>query len=348
MKKLILISFCLIISNSVLFAQPSVVEIKKPEISDNYLDISKNIDAIIAENPTKALELLNNALDETDSQYERFNLIFWGLSFAYAEQGDYKNCLDILLKGQDEGLYYPIWTGQRLFPSYAEKLQELDNYETFIKKNEELKLQDQSESVPEYIIELPENYSVQKSYPLFISFTGGFGSHIGLSENWHSSKLKQEFIVAHFQGSVCQGSFLKSYGRNNLSQLADMYNQIIKDYPVDTTQIILGAQSAGTYFTLKLAIDGLIPVKGISLAFPHIPRNLDFLNYQVLADKDVRISIMGGEFDFRRIVGTKEMSVNFDKNGIKNRLIIFSEKGHEFPDDFPHQLDLSIDFINTP
>ncbi len=226
-------------------------------------------------------------------------------------------------------------------------MQELDNYETFIKKNEELKLQAQSESVPEYMIELPKDYSKDKFYPLFLSFAGGLGSHIALSENWHSSKLENEFIVAHLQGSICQGSFLKSYGQDNLSQLADMYNQIVKDYPVDTSQIILGAQSAGTYFTLKLAIDGLIPVKGISLAFPHIPRNLDFLNYQVLADKDVRISIMGGELD-PRIVRTKELSVNFDKNGIKNRLIIFSEKGHEYADDFSHQIDLSIDFINTP
>ena len=140
-----------------------------------------------------------------------------------------------------------------------------------------------------------------------------------------------------------QQSFLRSYSRDNADQFVIAYNQIINKYSVDTTRVLLGAQSAGAYHSFMLMLNEMIPVKGMILAFPGTPQ-LDLEKSKKAGERGVRISMLAGEYD-PRVIKTKEMAVNMDKQGLQNRLIISSEKGHEFPDNFPKQIDLSLDYI---
>ena len=41
----------------------------------------------------------------------------------------------------------------------------------------------------------------------------------------------------------------------------------------------------------------------------------------------------------------KKLGYLLDKYDIENRFVVFPDKGHEFPDNWPYYLDTSIDFI---
>ena len=335
----VLLSLIVIANSS--FAQ-NVVEVPKVNLSSFYLDVMNKL-GDLRTSPESAIKLLNDALPKITNPYERFNLIFWELSSLYCEIGKYEKGFEILKNGQTEGLFYPFILGQNKFPPYVVNFEKFDDFQSFLDENKKLRSAAQETAKSEYIVQVPKNYSKDKKYPLLIVLYGGFGSHIQQMQDWHSPKLESEYITVYMQGDLCMGSFLRSYPRDNVDQFVTAYNQIANKYPVDTTQVLIGAQSAGAYHSFMLMLDELIPVKGMILAFPGTPQ-LDFAKVKKAAERGVRVSILAGEND-PRVIRTKELAVDLDKQGLQNRFIIFSEKGHEFPDNFPKQIDLSLDFI---
>ena len=88
----------------------------------------------------------------------------------------------------------------------------------------------------------------------------------------------------------------------------------------------------------------MIPAAGLILAFPVKPRDLDVQKLINAANAGVRAVFLCGEKDWA-IEQQKEMNYLFEKNNIKNRFVLFSGIGHEYPGDFSNQIDLSLDFI---
>ena len=124
MKKII-IFFCSLFTIGHLSILPAqnVTELQKPELSKWYVDVMKKVEAIHYQNPEEAVKILKKALLKIEDPFERFNIIFWKLSFLYAETGQMQECYDILKLGQGEGFYYPFRIEERKFPPYVEKLQ---------------------------------------------------------------------------------------------------------------------------------------------------------------------------------------------------------------------------------
>ena len=324
-----------------LFAQ-NVIEVSKTNLSSLYTETLSELDNLRI-TPEAALKSLTEILPNITNPFERFYFIFWEIPALYCELGKYEDGFDVLKMGQKEGLFYPFILGQNKFPPFVANFEKFDDFQSFLDENKKLREAAQQTAKFEYVVQLPKDYSKNKKYPLMIVLYGGFGSHTQQMQDWHSPKLESDYITAYMQGDQCMGSFLRSYSRDNADQFVIAYNQIINKYSVDTTRVLLGAQSAGAHHSFMLMLNEMIPVKGMILAFPGTSQ-LDLEKVKKAGERGVRVSILAGEYD-PRVIKTKEMAVNMDKQGLQNRLIISSEKGHEFPDNFPKQIDLSLNYI---
>jgi hypothetical protein len=80
------------------------------------------------------------------------------------------------------------------------------------------------------------------------------------------------------------------------------------------------------------------------LLFPVVPRGLDLARLAGAAQRGVRAALLTGEHD-RRVPRQKMLGVWLDEKGLANRFVVFPETGHEFPDDFPHHLDVSLNYV---
>lgn len=321
-----------------------VTEVEKPAPSSVYLDVKQKVDIIRNQDRAQAIAALTEALPGIKDPYERFDIIFWELSFLYAESGQYEKCYDILKTGQNEGLFYPLQAGERKFPEYVDSLAGMSGFDAFLARNDQLKQEAQKSARFEYIVQLPAGYQKDKKYPLLVALFGGFGSHIKSTEVWRSPKLESEFVVLSLQGSEFRGSFLHSFTKDDMARIVEAYRRVTETYGIDSSRVIIAGPSAGGARAIVLAQDRLIPVAGLILAFPMRPQSLDEQKLDTIAKSGIRAAFLCGELD-RGIKQQKEMGVIFDKHSIPNRFIIASGIGHEFPPDFSKQLDLSLAFI---
>ena len=274
--------------------------------------------------------------------------MFLELSFLYAENDQYQDCYDILKRGQNEGLFYPLRVGERKWPEYLQVLESLDSFTAFLEKNDQLLQEAQAGAQFEYIVQLPAGYQKDRKYPLLIALHGGFGNHIESIKNWNSPKLDSEFVVAALQGTEFRGSFLRSYQLEDKARIAEAYRQVTQKYSIDTSRVIIAGPSAGGAWSIVLAQDKLIPAAGLILAFPVKPQSLDEQKLDSVASSGIRAAFLCGEKDWA-IKQQKELGVIFDRHNIPNRFIVASGIGHDFPPDFSKEIDRSLEFIfNEP
>lgn len=293
------------------------------------------------------IELCINGLKNSENPEVRYALIYWGLSHKYAELNQYDKCFEILKKGHDEGLFYIILEREKPYPSYLKELEKhnKNEYDALLEKNKQLKDEANKLSNTEYMIQLPSNYNKNKQYPLFLIMHGGVGSIKSMQAKYSSENLKNDYIVAFFQGSFLRATGVRSFSRDVWQERIEKgFNQIINNYSVDTSKVILAGPSAGGARSISLGFRNVIPSKGLLLSFPVPPKLIDSLDYINAANKKLKISMICGENDWA-IKQQKELAYKFDKYGIENRFVVFPEKGHQFPDNWPYYIDTSLEFL---
>jgi len=293
----------------------------------------------------KSIALALKGLRKYNDPSIRYNLIFWQLSFRYASLEQYDKCFEILKMGQEEGMFYYLGTAEREFPPYRKEIQKLEEYESFIIKNEELKEAANKTNTTEFMVQLPNNYDQNTSYPLMLIMHGGIGSIPSLQYNYLSEKLQEEFIVVYTHGGIYFGSDSRVYDRENWSNnIKIIYKQITSNYAVDTTKVILAGPSAGAYRSLELGLNNEIPAKGLLLSFAVNPNIWDSTLYIKSAERGLKVALLCGENDWA-IQHQKKLGYWFDEYGISNRFVVFPEEGHGFPKNWSYYLDTSLDFI---
>lgn len=340
--------FCLVLSS---FGQ-EVIETQKPEISEEKQRDMKKVLLLNPENLNKEevnqkIDFLKKKLDESENLYEQYNIIFM-LSFLYASAKDYENCLEVLKTGQKQGFIFPAMMNGYTWPEYLTELKKLKDFDIYLQENKRIKNEARKNATAEYFVQTPKNYSKENQYPLIIVLHGGAGHNINNFLIWQSQKLKSEYIIAYLQGRKIQGSFSRSFSIDKnewLHVIKETYKQIKQKYPIDTTHILIGGPSAGGMRAVTCALDQMIPISGLLLAFPVKPYYMDTMEVISAADRGLRAVILTGENDKHFIKGQKEMAATFDKFGLENRFIIYPSIGHEYPTDFSTQIDTSLNYI---
>ena len=326
----------------------NVVEMPFKSLDKDYVKLVNSIKEIKNSESKQIISL-------DDSDFEKFNdldtrfLMFWKLSFHYAELNEYDKCFEILKKAQSEGFFFRL-SIERNSPSYLEELKKFDEFQFFVEQNETLKKEKESTGKAEYMIQLPEDYNENRKYPLLFIIQGGGGCIPDLQYLYNSPKLKNDFIVAYFQGDDMVGSYQRGFSGNLwFEHITTGINQIISKCSVDTTKIIVGGPSSGGTMSIYIARESKIPLRGLLLNFPGIPEQLipeDIKNTKYLAfkEKDLKVVQLCGEND-QRIQLQKEIAYWLDKYMIKNRFVVFPEIGHGFPPNFQHHLETSIEYL---
>jgi dienelactone hydrolase len=323
----------------------SIIELPYKSLNQEFITFTETLKEVYKTDSLKYIELCNKALDKFEDKDIRYQLIYWKLSFQYANLKQYDKCFEILKKGQGEGLFYYLRTGNRVFPPYLKELEKLDGYEAFLEKNNALKEEAARTSKTEYMIQLPKSYNENTKYPLMLILHGGIGNITGMQNNYISTKLDSDFIVAYFQGAKIVGSSSRRFSMEDWTEkIVEGYEQIASKYPIDTTKIILAGPSAGGYRSLILGLNNQIPAKGLLLSFTVYPRELDSTLFIKSAERGLKISMLCGENDWA-IQQQKKLGYLLDKYGINNRFVVFPEEGHDFPENWPYYLDTSLEFI---
>jgi len=321
-----------------------VIELPFKPVDKDFIELTKVLEKIDGSDDQKSIDLSLEALSKFKDPEIRYYLMFWELSFHYAKVKQFDKCFNILQKGQEEGFCYFMQKEDNPFPEYITALEKLDGFDSFMKQNTILKEAAAKTAKTEFMVQLPENFNKNNKYPLMLILHGGIGNIPDLQINYNSTKLKYEFIVAYFQGSSLAGTFTRGFSNGWTGRIKNGYDQIISKYPIDTTKIILAGPSAGGARSIILGLNDMIPAKGLLLSFAVLPSGLDSTTYINSAKRGLKIALLCGENDWA-IKEQKELGYNFDKYGITNRFVVFPDKGHEYPDNWPYYLDTSIEFI---
>jgi len=207
-----------------------------------------------------------------------------------------------------------------------------------------------SHAQEKYTISLPDNYDKAKAYPLFIVFHGGNSSMKSISKWWKSKRLSNEFIVAYFEASTLDNK-PNYYGWRNLVKERDnikqYYKAILCAHKIDANQVYVGGFSLGGKVSVDLALNQIIPVKGL-ISLNHGGGTTSFFtdnNVNKAKALDVRFVLISGEKDMRYKKETEKIKNILDKHKVFHKLINVKNLGHSVPDDFSTTLDDYIEFI---
>ncbi|MCF8368434.1 MAG: hypothetical protein K9G76_05280 [Bacteroidales bacterium] len=346
MKQLTSILLLIIITLTIpsLFGQ-EIRELPFKALNPKFITLKKTLKEINTTDDQKSIDLSLEALDKFNDKNVRFDLMVWESSVHYANLKQYNQCFEILKQGQQEGMFYYIRSGDRPFPAYIPELEKLDGYEAFLKKNQELSDEAAKTSKAEFMVQLPDNYSETNHYPLMLIMHGGWGNIPDIQYSYISEKLKSEFIVAYFQGSIIRASELRSFEMEGWQpKIKQGYEEIVAKYAVDTSRVIVGGPSAGGYRSLILGLEHIIPVSGLLLSFPVYPRDSDTSVFIQSAERGLKVAMLCGENDWA-IQQQKKLGYLLDKYGIRNRFVVFPEEGHGFPENWSYYLNTSLAYL---
>jgi len=331
-----------IISN--IYAQ-DVIEVPSQEYSSTYLKDIKAINEIEAKNPKMAIQLLETLLKKGIKPFEEYDIMCFRLPSLYAIQKEYEKCLAIWNKALDKEYFFLLYPGADPYPEYLNEISNKEMLQKIVTRNTHLRDKFGSTSNAEYFVKTPAKYSTNKKYPVIMVFHGGYGTHKGSYENWRSPAMSAEYVVVYLQGTIVGGAYLRRFDSKNYSQqIQSTYSQVKQKYSIDTSRVVLCGPSAGGLISVQLAMKNVIPAKGLILAFPVKPRDLDSNYVKGMAANGIRAAIIAGENDWA-LKGQKEMGVLFDKYGLEHRFLVFPETGHEFPREFEKHMDRSLEFI---
>lgn len=187
-----------------------------------------------------------------------------------------------------------------------------------------------------YTINLPNDYDSTKQYPLLVFLHGSGVDEQGLLNSPRSNGKFIEIAPLARDMYNCYSS------DSSQKDIIEAIEDVISNFPVDTSKIIIAGFSMGGYGALRTYYEHPDLYKGVAVfaGHPHLASNwLDsehpnFLNKKYLIDfKDKPVFIYHGRKDGSLPVGLIEnMSKELSDIGADVTLSIAEKNGHEYPD----------------
>lgn len=343
-EKIIILLMCTLSISLTLFSQ-EVKELKQIESGAEFWEINEKVNLLLESDTTASILILEEAINKTNNSFLKSALMS-KLGGLYIATKQYDKCLDSYEDLINSGISVFFEIRGNIYPSYTKVLENNERFVSLLKRNMELVDKVNENSSAEYFVQKPINYDENATYPLMMIFHGGIGVIQAQQHYWKSEKLKEDYIVVYVQGRHFKCTGKRRFGSEGIADVKNIYQKINDDYRIDTTQVILAGPSAGGMLSIDLAINNHIPVQGLVLAFPVKPRAFGADDIYEAGINGLKVSMICGENDWA-LEGQKEMSVLFDKLSVANRIVIYPENGHEYPDDFSDQILKSIDFIEN-
>ncbi len=268
----------------------------------------------------------------------------FNLALMYVKLGEKEKAVGRLSYALDRGL----WFGKYAFYDDAwAPLKDRPSFQAFSERNEGL-LREAGKNVrPALEVLRPDGFVEGKRYPLFIALHGGGGNIAEFKQVWKSPKLRTEFLTAYPQSVQLVAENGYSWTEDIAQGKRDVgayYERIVREYPVDTRQVIIGGFSSGGAVSLEAVFDDLFPIAGFIVLCP--PKLESFNEGAVLsaARRGVRGVLITTEFD-PRLKDQRDMAELAKKSGLALEFFIFPNTGHWIPTDLDKRIDVGIDYI---
>ncbi len=291
----------------------------------------------------EAVQLLSWALDAFPDHL-RANI--FNLAYIHAQKGDFQDALKVLRMGLDKA---QVWFGPlEMAEEGWTRVKTLSGYQAIQKEYERLYQAAQKAARTELKVQTPEDYDPSLHYPLFIALHGGGETLADFMPNWRSPKLRSEFIVAYPQSSrvISMNGFSWMGDEMDRQEIAAVYAQVVRDYAVDSKQVLTGGFSAGGHQVLTLLLDETPVVRscGFVALCPQVPEVEDPQAACGIAARGQRGVLLTTEMD-QRIEDQKAFAEKLQEAGVPLRVVVTPNIGHWYPADLPEQIDSAIDFI---
>jgi predicted esterase len=244
-----------------------------------------------------------------------------------------------------KGLSRGIWYGKYDFSADVWKpLKENEGFREIRQLNEARRLEAQKKVRPRLDVTVPEDYEAGRKYPLFIALHGG-GENIDVFKpQWTSPLLQREFIVAYPQST----QLIAPDGYNwtedvllALKEIRAVYDRIIREYPVNTAEVIVGGFSSGGVASLEIVLNDTFPVEGFIALCPAKPDDFTPEKVSAAQRRGIRGTLLTTEMD-GRLGAQKEMAEVMRAAGLLQEFIITPDVGHWYPDDLGEKIDAAI------
>jgi len=289
----------------------------------------------------EAVALLEAHLDKFP---ENLRSNAYNLALMYLNLGEKERAVGGLNYGLDHG----VWFGKySFFGDVWAPLKDLPSFKAFAERNNALLREAAKSARPLLEVVRPEGFVQENKYPLFIALHGGGENAATFKEVWTSPKLRTEFIVAYPQS-------VQLVSENGFSWIEDValgkqevkayYDQIVREYPVDTRQVVIGGFSSGGAITLEAVAADLFPVAGFIVLCPPKAEGVTAEAARSAARRGVRGVLITTEFD-PRLKDQQAMVELMKKEGLGVDFFLFPNTGHWIPADLDKRVDVGVDYI---
>lgn len=287
----------------------------------------------------EAVDRLSRALKEFP---EKTYPITANLMALCLEIDDHDKLFEIWEYGLKRGYFYHIHArGARL-----KILKNRREFRRLAEENRRLRALAQENNQPLLEVRMPDNYIKGKKYPVLIVLHGYGRSNETMKPWYRSPVIYREYILAFFQSSRIIGTqaYFWQVGPESRKDIGACYRQMVRQYPVDVSKVVIGGMSAGAAAALDAVLHQTIPVRGFILNCPAINRQPGETLLRSAADSGIRGTIITGKKD-HGFAGQENLARGFQQVGLAHRFIVNPHLGHNFPGDFPKQLDIALAHI---
>jgi predicted esterase len=290
---------------------------------------------------TKAISYFRN--NHTDSSiitmeyaYENFPEEFARtsnlLAYIYTRTNNLSKAIDIWSIGIEKGYVYdlnnPYYQNYYKDNAVFERLAQMEK-----SKMDSMHLQ--------YEIVLPTGYNNEKIYPILFVFHGNNRNIAKAKLSWKAPIMNQEFITVFLQSYIPSSPTDFKWVPDDekiKKEFTEIYDQILKNYPVDDSKIIFAGMSAGGKKALDFTLHNYFPVSGLVLNCPVVPENVTDSMITNFAETDKKLGILTGGNDFA-LEGQQKLVSTIDSLGGQTRIFVTEDLGHSFAENFTQLLD---------
>jgi len=192
-----------------------------------------------------------------------------------------------------------------------------------------------------YEIIFPKAYNNKKAYPILFVFHGNNRNIEKSKISWNAPIMDKEFITVFLQSYIPSSpTDFKWVSKDDKikKEFNEIYDQILKDYPVDEAKIIFAGMSAGGRKALDFTLNNYFPVSGLVLNCPVIPQDVTDEMIAGFVKANKKLGIITGENDFA-LVGQKTLVSTIDSLAGQTKMFVTKDLGHSFAENFPELLD---------
>lgn len=252
--------------------------------------------------------------------------------------GNYARAIEIWEMGHEKGYFYDLnnegyqkyYAGNAAFERLAKT--EKEKMDTLHVKHEVI---------------LPTAFKSEKTYPVLFIFHGNNRNIEKAKLSWNAPIMNREFITVFLQSYIPSSpTDFKWVPKDEKikKEFTEIYNQVLKDYPVNESKIIFAGMSAGGKKALDFTLNNYFPVSGLVLNCPVIPESITDDMIRGFVEKNKKLGIITGEEDFA-LARQQELVQSIDSLLGKTKIIVTADLGHSFAENFTELLDENLKWV---